>query len=140
VVGPNGAGKTTLFGLVCGFLRPDRGSIALDGRMLARTARRPGEFAILAQDARFTSRVKLKVLLAHYARLQGFGAKAATVEALRALALVGLEGAALHPTSCRTACASASASRKRSSGHPAWSFSMSLPKGSTLRLHARCDA
>jgi ABC-type multidrug transport system ATPase subunit len=94
VVGPNGAGKTTLFGLVCGFLRPDRGSIALDGRMLARTARRPGEFAILAQDARFTSRVKLKVLLAHYARLQGFGAKAATVEALRALALVGLEGAA----------------------------------------------
>jgi ABC-2 type transport system ATP-binding protein len=31
LLGPNGAGKTTLISLVCGMLRPDRGSIRLDG-------------------------------------------------------------------------------------------------------------
>ncbi len=32
LIGPNGAGKSTLFGLVSGFLKPDRGSVALEGR------------------------------------------------------------------------------------------------------------
>jgi branched-chain amino acid transport system ATP-binding protein len=32
VIGPNGAGKTTLFGLITGAVRPDAGSIRLDGR------------------------------------------------------------------------------------------------------------
>ncbi len=36
LIGPNGAGKTTVFNLLTGFLEPDRGSIHLDGRSLAR--------------------------------------------------------------------------------------------------------
>ena len=36
VIGPNGAGKSTLFNLVAGHLRPDSGSIALDGRSMDR--------------------------------------------------------------------------------------------------------
>ena len=31
VIGPNGAGKSTLFNLIAGHLRPDAGSIRLDG-------------------------------------------------------------------------------------------------------------
>ena len=31
VIGPNGAGKTTLFNVICGLVRPDRGSMSLDG-------------------------------------------------------------------------------------------------------------
>jgi branched-chain amino acid transport system ATP-binding protein len=34
VIGPNGAGKTTLFNVVCGFVRPGRGSLRWDGRPL----------------------------------------------------------------------------------------------------------
>jgi branched-chain amino acid transport system ATP-binding protein len=34
VIGPNGAGKTTLFNAICGFIRPDAGSLSFDGREL----------------------------------------------------------------------------------------------------------
>ncbi|RPK69263.1 Sulfate/thiosulfate import ATP-binding protein CysA [Streptomyces sp. ADI96-02] len=37
VIGPNGAGKTTLLNLIAGTDRPDRGTIALDGRDVTRT-------------------------------------------------------------------------------------------------------
>ena len=36
VIGPNGAGKTTLFNVICGFVRPNSGSIAIAGRVLRR--------------------------------------------------------------------------------------------------------
>jgi branched-chain amino acid transport system ATP-binding protein len=45
VIGPNGAGKTTLLNVLCGFVRPDSGSIWLDGRPLTRL--RPHKLASL---------------------------------------------------------------------------------------------
>jgi branched-chain amino acid transport system ATP-binding protein len=45
VIGPNGAGKTTLLNVLCGFVRPDSGSISLDGRPLTRL--RPHKLASL---------------------------------------------------------------------------------------------
>jgi branched-chain amino acid transport system ATP-binding protein len=36
VIGPNGAGKTTLFNAICGFVRPESGTMAFDGRPLRR--------------------------------------------------------------------------------------------------------
>ncbi len=36
LIGPNGAGKTTLFNVVCGFVRPDHGTLRWDGEPLPR--------------------------------------------------------------------------------------------------------
>jgi branched-chain amino acid transport system ATP-binding protein len=38
VIGPNGAGKTTLFNVICGFVRPDQGTLSWRGRPLGRVA------------------------------------------------------------------------------------------------------
>jgi branched-chain amino acid transport system ATP-binding protein len=38
VIGPNGAGKTTLFNVICGFVRPDAGTLSWGGRPMARTS------------------------------------------------------------------------------------------------------
>jgi branched-chain amino acid transport system ATP-binding protein len=43
VIGPNGAGKTTLFNVVCGFVRPQAGSLAWKGTPLRR--HRPHDLA-----------------------------------------------------------------------------------------------
>ncbi len=39
LIGPNGAGKTTVFNLITGFLRPSRGTIIFDGKLI--TGMRP---------------------------------------------------------------------------------------------------
>jgi branched-chain amino acid transport system ATP-binding protein len=45
VIGPNGAGKTTLFNVICGFVRPSKGSMSFDGAPLR--VRRPHDVAAL---------------------------------------------------------------------------------------------
>jgi branched-chain amino acid transport system ATP-binding protein len=36
LIGPNGAGKTSLFNLICGVVKPDAGTVSLEGRSLGR--------------------------------------------------------------------------------------------------------
>jgi branched-chain amino acid transport system ATP-binding protein len=36
IIGPNGAGKTTLFNVICGFVRPQSGTLEWNGRALAK--------------------------------------------------------------------------------------------------------
>ena len=38
VIGPNGAGKTTLFNVICGFVRPDAGTLSWRGQPMAGVA------------------------------------------------------------------------------------------------------
>lgn len=45
VIGPNGAGKTTLFNVICGFVRPDAGTLRWRGQVLDRV--RPERLAKL---------------------------------------------------------------------------------------------
>jgi ABC-2 type transport system ATP-binding protein len=93
LVGPNGAGKTTFFSVLCGFLRPTRGTVEVLGRPpLHRDVH--GRVAILPQDAAFVRGVPVLSQLAMLAELQGFSAKAARAEAARVLQLVLLADAA----------------------------------------------
>ncbi|TQS45484.1 ABC transporter ATP-binding protein [Cryptosporangium phraense] len=55
LIGPNGAGKSTLFNLVAGLLRPDAGSVSLEGSVLDRIPahrRAAAGIAIVFQGAR----------------------------------------------------------------------------------------
>ena len=93
LVGPNGAGKTTFFSVLCGFLRPTRGTVQVLGRPpLHRDGH--GRVGILPQDAAFVKGVPVASQLAMLAELQGFGRKQARAEAARVLEMVLLAGAA----------------------------------------------
>ena len=105
VMGPNGSGKTTLFNLIAGALRPDRGCIRFQGhdiaglsphrvcaRGVARTFQLVRPFAGLSA----LDNVRVGCL---YGRRRGAGAR---TEALRLLALVGLEDRAATPAAALT--------------------------------------
>jgi len=100
IMGPNGSGKTTLFNLLAGALHPDRGRIRFQGhdvaglsphrvcaRGVARTFQLVRPFAALSA----LDNVRVGCL---YGRRRGLDAR---TEALRLLALVGLEGCASTP-------------------------------------------
>jgi branched-chain amino acid transport system ATP-binding protein len=105
VMGPNGSGKTTLFNLIAGALRPDRGRIRFQGhdiaglaphrvcaRGIARTFQLVRPFAGLSA----LDNVRVGCL---YGRRRGLDAR---TEALRLLALVGLEGRTSTPAAALT--------------------------------------
>jgi len=97
IIGPNGAGKTTLFNLLNGFVRPDAGTILLDGRDV--TGRKPPQLCAAGiartfQVARPFRRMNLldNVMIGAYLRARD-GTQARAV-AMEALAQVGLAGQA----------------------------------------------
>jgi branched-chain amino acid transport system ATP-binding protein len=101
LIGPNGAGKTTCFNLVNGQLRPDRGSVRLDGREIVGLAPREifrlgvgRTFQITATFASMTVRENVQVaLLSHHRRLANLWRRADRMyreEAEALLARVGL--------------------------------------------------
>ena len=76
ILGPNGSGKTTLLKLLAGVLRPDEGSVTLEGRDL-RTFSRAGlarRMAMVPQDTHpaFEYTVLEIVLMGRYAHLGPF--------------------------------------------------------------------
>ena len=96
LIGPNGAGKTTLFSTLVGLIRPDAGSVTLDGKNLA--GLKPHTVAALGMTKTFQnvalfaeSSVLDNVLTAG---LLHHGVDAARSEALSCLDRVGLRAVA----------------------------------------------
>jgi ABC-2 type transport system ATP-binding protein len=96
IVGENGAGKSTLLRLIAGLLLPDGGQLELfgqpveqvDGRYRARVC------YVLADERSFAWRLDGRQNLEFFAALHGLRGELARERIERALAHVGLEGAA----------------------------------------------
>ena len=76
LLGPNGCGKTTLLKLLCGVLRPQGGTIGLDGRPLASLTRRElaRHVAVVPQETHpaFDYSVMEMVLMGRHPHLGAF--------------------------------------------------------------------
>jgi ABC-2 type transport system ATP-binding protein len=94
LIGPNGAGKTTLLSCLLGFLRPDRGSITVDGRA-------PDDLAVRARTGYLPERLGFdrelpgRAFLAFHWRLAGGDRERTKSEVEAAADRVGLEREAL---------------------------------------------
>jgi ABC-2 type transport system ATP-binding protein len=90
LIGPNGAGKTTLLSCLLGLLRPDRGTIAIDGRP-------PDDLSIRARTGYMPERLGFdrdlsgRKFLAHHWRLSGGDPKRTSHEVAAAADRVGLD-------------------------------------------------
>jgi len=95
LIGNNGQGKTTLLRLILGLVRPDGGTLSLEGRPVG-VHRSPAEkraFGYLPEAVAFYDALSGAATLRHLARLKG----AAAAEVAPLLELVGLAGAADVP-------------------------------------------
>ena len=92
LLGPNGAGKTTIFKLILGLLRPENGSVEIDG--IAPTARafrsRRAEIGFLPENVSFHDAMTGEEALLFYSRLKGVS----TGQCAELLERVGLAAAA----------------------------------------------
>jgi iron complex transport system ATP-binding protein len=99
LVGPNGAGKSSLFAVLAGEIRPDRGSVTLDGRPLADfpAAALAAERAALEQAPSLAAPFSVAELV----RLGMAAVPRADIDegeiAARAMAAAGIAGLAARP-------------------------------------------
>jgi ABC-2 type transport system ATP-binding protein len=94
LIGPNGAGKTTLLSCLLGFLRPDSGSIRIDGRPVDDLAIR-ARTGYMPERLGFDRDLTGSDFLAFHWRLSGGDRTRTAAETAAAAARVGLEPAAL---------------------------------------------
>src|SRR5213593_1787167 len=95
LLGPNGAGKTTLIRMITDILKPDAGTIRLDGREVDGATR--ATIAYLPEERGLYRRVKAVETLAYYGELKGLRPAAARAQATALLARVELSEWALKP-------------------------------------------
>ncbi len=88
LLGPNGAGKTTLIRMITDILRPDAGTITLDGHSTANGARE--RIAYLPEERGLYRKVKVVEALAYYGELKGMSRANAAAAALKLLDRVEL--------------------------------------------------
>lgn len=91
VVGNNGSGKTVLMKCICGFLRPDKGSITVCGKRIGRDCDFPDSLGIIIETPGFIPSMSGYRNLKTLAALRG---KIGKKEIMTALEQVGLAAAA----------------------------------------------
>lgn len=89
VFGPNGAGKTTLLRILCGAVKPTRGSVAVGGHDVAESDAARRRIGLLSHQTFLYPGLSAAENLDFYARLYALPRRRETVEA--ALVSVGLQ-------------------------------------------------
>ncbi len=91
VVGPNGAGKSTLFGVLAGLIRPDSGSVRIEGRTPRDRARTEG-IGLLPDRVRFPEGLRVAEVLRRLAILDACPIRSISSRVDYALETTGLDG------------------------------------------------
>ncbi len=88
LLGPNGAGKTTLIRMITDILRPDSGTILLDGHSVSAGARE--RIAYLPEERGLYRKVSVAEALSYYGELKGMSRHDARAASLQLLGRVEL--------------------------------------------------
>lgn len=91
LLGPNGAGKSSLLSVIAGLLRPDEGTVVLDGRSLDGVPPHRRGVALLAQDALLFPHLTVLENVAFAPRARGVRRRPARAAARERLRQVGVE-------------------------------------------------
>ena len=95
LLGPNGAGKTTLIRMITDILKPDAGTIRLNGRPVDSASKH--EIAYLPEERGLYRRVTAVEALVYYGELKGLRTRDAREQAMALLERVELREWALKP-------------------------------------------
>ncbi len=93
LLGPNGAGKTTTLRMLAGLLKPDAGSLSVDGVDVTRRPREAQARLGVLSDARgLYPRLTARENIVYYGALQGMSADAAQARADRLAQMLDMRG------------------------------------------------
>jgi putative spermidine/putrescine transport system ATP-binding protein len=92
LLGPSGCGKTTMLNLVAGFLAPDRGEIAIDGRRVTTLPTYRRDIGLMFQSYALFPHMNVAANVGYGLRMRRIGKPEIARRVTEALALVKLEG------------------------------------------------
>lgn len=97
IIGPNGAGKTTTIRIVCGILKPDKGTVFVGGHdVLEDPITTKSMIGYLPEEPNLYERFKARDLLRYFGELYGVPKEKLNDRVYELLELVGMENRAEH--------------------------------------------